>query len=114
MIWDRKSTSFIDNSMIIHFTTKASYYSTSLVYAPLHQAPSAPLSGFSSKPSDLFLGSEWVLMEEEGKIGEWRGNSHKMVAITWGKEGMSNCLFFVARNTKLAQVLVFPRFMPPP
>jgi hypothetical protein len=41
-----------------------------LVWDPLHQAQSAPLYGFSSQPSDLFLGSEWVLMEEEGIIGE--------------------------------------------
>jgi hypothetical protein len=41
-----------------------------LVRAPLHQAPSAPLYGFSSQPSDLFLGSEWVMMQEEGIIGE--------------------------------------------
>jgi hypothetical protein len=60
MIWDRKSTSFIDNSMIIPFTIKVGYYSMNLVRAPLHQAPSAPLSDFSSQPSDLFLGSEWV------------------------------------------------------
>jgi hypothetical protein len=70
MIWDRKNTSFINNSMIITFTTKANYFSTNLVWAPLHQAPSAPLYGFSSQPSDLFLGSEWVLMEEKGIIGE--------------------------------------------
>ena len=60
MIWDKKSTSFIDNSMIKPFTTKANYYSMNLVWAPLHQAPSAPLYGFSSQLLDLFLGSEWV------------------------------------------------------
>jgi hypothetical protein len=71
MIWDRKSTYFIDNSMIIPFTTKAIYCSTNLVWDPLHQAPIAPLSRLSSQPLDLFLGSEWVLMEEEGQIGEF-------------------------------------------
>jgi hypothetical protein len=30
MIWNRKSTSFIDNSMIIPFTTKAGYFSMNL------------------------------------------------------------------------------------
>jgi hypothetical protein len=60
MIWDRKSTYFINNSMIIPFTTKFGYYSMNLVQYPLHQAPSAPLYGFSSQAYDLFLGSEWV------------------------------------------------------
>jgi hypothetical protein len=71
MIWDWKSTSFIDNSMIIPFTTKANYCSMNLVWAPLHQNPIPPLYGFSSQPSDIFLGSEWIMMEEEGKIGEF-------------------------------------------
>jgi hypothetical protein len=42
-----------------------------LVKVPLHQAPSEPLYGFSAQPSDLFLGSEWVMMEEEGIIMEY-------------------------------------------
>ena len=54
MIWDKKNTSFINNSMIIPFTTKADYFSTNLVQYPLHQAPSAPMYGFSSQPLDLF------------------------------------------------------------
>jgi hypothetical protein len=69
MIWNRKSTSFIDNSMIIPFTTKAGYFSMNLVRAPLHQAPSAPLYGFSSQPSDLFLGSEWI--SDRGRRANW-------------------------------------------
>ena len=69
MIWDRKSTSFIDNSMIIPFTTKADYCSTNLVRAPLHQAPSASLYGFCSQHSYLFLGSEWVF--DGGRRANW-------------------------------------------
>jgi hypothetical protein len=88
MIWDMKSTSFIDNSMIIPFTTKDNYCSTNLVRAPLHQAPSAPLYGFSFQPYDLFLGSKWV--SDGGKRANWekQRQSHKRDAITWGKEGM--------------------------
>ena len=69
MIWDKNNTSFIDNLMIIPFTTKSVCCSTNLVQAPLHQAPSAPLSSFSSQPSDLFLGSEWV--SDGGRRDNW-------------------------------------------
>jgi hypothetical protein len=69
MIWDRKSTSFIDKSMIIPFTTKVVYFSMNLVWAPLHQAPSAPMYVFSSQPSYLFLGSEWV--SDGGRRENW-------------------------------------------
>jgi hypothetical protein len=69
MIWERKNTYLIDNSMIIPFTTKAGYYSTNLVWDPLHQAPSAPLYGFYSQHSDLFLGSEWV--SDGGRRANW-------------------------------------------
>jgi hypothetical protein len=93
MIWDMKSTSFIDNSMIIPFTTKVGYYSTNLVQAPLHQSPSAPLYDFSYQPSYLFSSEvNGFLMEEEGLIGKCRGNSHKRAAINWGKEGCEMCI----------------------
>jgi hypothetical protein len=69
MIWDKKSNSLIDNSMIMPFTTKFNYCSTNLVWAPLHQDLSAPLSSFSSQLSNLFLGSEWVF--DGGRRANW-------------------------------------------
>jgi hypothetical protein len=73
-----------------------------LVWAPLHQAPSAPLYIFSSQPSDLFLGSEWFLKEEEGLMGKCKGNSHKSAAITWARRGceMGRVSLFLSLDVK--------------
>jgi hypothetical protein len=69
MIWDRKSTYFINNSMIIPFTTKVDYCSMNLVLDILHQDQSEPLYGFSSRSFDLFLGSEGV--SNGGRRDNW-------------------------------------------
>jgi hypothetical protein len=58
-----------------------------LFWDPLHQAPCAPLYGFNSQPSDLFLRGEWVSMEEEGLIGECKYISHKKDAMSWERRG---------------------------
>jgi hypothetical protein len=64
--------------------------------------PSAPLYNLSSQPSDLFLGSEWVLMEEEGIMGKCRGNSHKRATITWARRGceMGRVSLFLSLDVK--------------
>jgi hypothetical protein len=54
------------------------------------QAPSAPYMNFSSQPFDLFLGSEWVLMEEEGaNEGMLRQFSQKET-ISLARKGSEN------------------------
>jgi hypothetical protein len=42
IIWDKKSNSFINNTMIIPLQSNTTTISVNLVQAPLHQAPSAP------------------------------------------------------------------------
>jgi hypothetical protein len=54
MFWDRKSTSFIDNTMITYNQSRLLLHEPGL--APLHQAPSAPPCIFLL--STFFLGNE--------------------------------------------------------
>jgi hypothetical protein len=46
------------------------------------------LYGFSSQPFDLFLGSEWVMMEEEGANGGMLRQFSQKGYNNLGKEGM--------------------------
>ena len=66
---------------------KADYCSMNLVRAPLHQAPSAPLYGFFSQTSDLFLGSEGSNGGRRANWGMLRQFSKKDCNYL-GKEGM--------------------------
>jgi hypothetical protein len=68
MIWDRKSTSFIDNTMITYNQIRLLLHEPGR--DPLHQDPSAPLHmDFSSHTSSWEI--EWVYDGGEGKIGEF-------------------------------------------
>jgi hypothetical protein len=60
-----KSISFIDITMITY--NKVGYCSTNLVWAPLHQDPSAPLDIFLL--SNFFLEMEWAY--DGGKREKW-------------------------------------------
>ena len=87
MIWDRKSTSFIDNTMITYNQSRL-----------LLLEPGPGSSSTSSKCTSMYLSSsqtsswemEWVLMKEKGRNEEFWGNSHNKAANAWGKEGMWN------------------------
>jgi hypothetical protein len=58
-----------------------------LVWVPLHQAPSAPCMNFFSRPSNIFLGSEWILMEEQGANDGMLRKFSQKATISWERRG---------------------------
>jgi hypothetical protein len=66
MIWDRKSNSFINNSMIIPLQSKSATVPRTWSGLLFTKIQVHLCISFSSQPSDLFLGSEWVKWREKG------------------------------------------------
>jgi hypothetical protein len=88
MIWDMKSNSFINNSMIIPLQSKLAIDLRTwsrLLFTKLQVHLYVSLS---SQPSDLFLGSEWALMEEEWANGGMLRQFSQKGCNNLGKEGM--------------------------
>ena len=86
MFWDKKNTSFINNTMITYNQSQLLL----LEPGPIFSSPSSKFTSLYLSPLKILHGKWNGVLEEKGKNEEFWGNSHNKAANAWGKEGMWN------------------------